>query len=132
MKIDVSKETYEAKWVDYGDMIIRIEPYPIGKNDLVIEGNDKMVIPGSQREKMFMDSVLDWKKLVDKNGKEILCTKDIKQLVYDRNLGGIAGFVYQYNATFEQGMRNELENLHSGQDGILTETMRPAKIVKKQ
>lgn len=128
MKIDISKKTYEAKWVEYNDCELLLEPYPVGLNDLVVSQDQKMTIPGPQRKEIFMDSVKDFKGIADANGVDIKCTEATKELIFNHNLGGIAGFVYQYNSIFEAKMRVELENLQPGQPGSLTPKVNPAEI----
>lgn len=126
MKLSISKETYEPRWVEYDDCELLIEPYPVGLNDLIISSNNSMTIPGVQRKEMFMYSVKDWKGIDDVNGAPLKCTKETKEVIFDHNLGGIAGFVYQYNANFESKIKDELINLQNGQDGTSTQEAKPA------
>jgi hypothetical protein len=126
MKLNISKETYEPKWVKFDDCELLIEPYPMGLNDLVISPDQKMTIPGAQRKEMFMYSLKDWKGIEDANGLDLKCTKEAKETVFNHNLGGIAGFVYQYNSTFETNIKKELSDLQSGQDGTSIKEARPA------
>ena len=126
MKINISKETYEERWVEYDGCEILLKPYPVGLNDLKISADQSMIITGDQRKKIFMDSVKGWRGLVDDNDDEIPYSKKIKELIFDHNLGGLAGFVYQFNSTFEASLRSEMTNLQPGQDGSLTKTTRPA------
>ena len=130
MKINISKETYEERWVEYDGCEILIKPYPVGLNDVRVSSDQNIIISGDQRKKIFMESVKGWRNLTDSNDNEIPCTKVNKDTVFNFNLGGIGGFVYQYNSNFESTMRAELENLQSGQDGISIPRVNPAMIAE--
>jgi len=128
MKINISKETYTERWVEFGGCEILIKPYPVGLNDVRVSSDQNIIISGDQRKRIFMDSVKGWRDLTDADDKDIPCTKANKELVFDYNLGGIGGFVYQYNSGFESTLRAELENLQPGQDGISIQKVNPATI----
>jgi len=132
MKLDVSKETYKPKWVEFDDCELELRPYPTGRNDIVFSANQEMTITGEQRKKIFMYSLMNWKGLLDVNDKEIPYSLETKEKIFDYNLGGIAGFVYQYNTTFEAKLGQEYANLQNGQDGDLTEKAKPAPIAEEQ
>ena len=117
MKLQMSRETYKARWVKYEDCELFLRPYPIGRNDFIMSVDQSLTVPGEQRKSIFMYSVENWRKIVDSNDKELKCTKETKERVFDYNLGGIAGFVYSWNVGFESIIKGELEHLQHGQDG---------------
>jgi len=126
MILNISKETYKSKWVDFEDCELKLRPYPTGRNDIVFSSGRELTVTGKQRKKIYMYSLMGWKGLNDGSGKEIPYTNDVKELIFDHNLGGIAGFVYGYNTNFETRVKGELENLQVGAGGDSTAEATPA------
>ncbi len=130
MKISISKETYEPRWKEFKGAKFLLKPFPMGRNDLILSTANSMSVTGQQRKNMFMETVKEWKDLVDDNEAAIPFSEEIKELIFDHNVGGIAGFVYEFNSEFSATLRNESENLQGGQDGTSKEGSKPAQIVE--
>jgi len=109
MRLDVSKETYEAKWYDFNGCRLRIRPYGIGQGDIVFRDNE-LVQRGEDRWKMFDYSLVAWEGVTDQNGEKLALTAEVKRRVFDFGLGGIATFVILKNSEFLVDKQDQEKN----------------------
>lgn len=111
MIINVSKETYEAKWYDMEDGTrLKIRPYAIGQGDIVFRDGE-VVQSGRDRWKMFDYSLVAWEGVVDANGKELKLSDKVKQTVFDYSLGEIPTFVIIKNGELLRERQEQEKNL---------------------
>jgi len=96
MKLDVSKETYDAQWYKMEGCELKIRPYLVGQSDFIFRDGG-IVQSGEDRWKMFNYSLIEWKNVTDSNGKDLILTDDVKRKVFDYELGGIPLFVIEKN-----------------------------------
>ncbi|MBU1067662.1 hypothetical protein KKE60_07725 [Patescibacteria group bacterium] len=92
MKINVRELSYEAEWYEFGDARLKIKPYLFSSTDMVFRDGG-VVISGKQHCKMFKDCLIDWENVADADGKDLPCTDEIKQKIFDARLAGIHDFV---------------------------------------
>lgn len=121
MQIDFSEITYDAVWYDFdtGEKIdapaekgvfLKIRQHPASMADTTFMPNGSMILSGRDQFEKFNYCLEDWKGIVDKSGKELPCSADVKRKVFDFKLGGIADFVMLKILRFEKAKEDSEKN----------------------
>jgi hypothetical protein len=110
MIINVSKETYEAKWYKVDDGAeLKIRPYAVGQGDIIFRDGE-VVQSGRDRWKMFDYSLVAWKGITDADGKDLKMSDKVKKMVFDYSLGDIATFVIIKNGELLKERQEQEKN----------------------
>ncbi len=109
MKLDLSELSYEAKWYEFGDCKLFIRPLPNTMSSVTIRDGE-LIIEGRERFASFNHCLVDWKNVVDENGKDLPCTEEVKRKVFDFGLGGISGFVLDQAGSFQERKADQEKN----------------------
>lgn len=79
MDLKLEKVSYDGEWFDFGDMRVKVRPYPASKVILTIKDGAFMV-SGEQNLNKFIHCLVDWEN------KEKL-TGEVKRKIFDFRLG---------------------------------------------
>ena len=104
MKLDIGSLSYDPTWYDFatGEAVsdfnpdgayLQVRPVPVIETEVLRRGDD-LVIDGKSLCKIFKRALMAWKGFAGPDGKPLPdLTDDIKQKIYDFQLGGIPAFV---------------------------------------
>lgn len=103
MKLDIGSLSYDPVWYDFGTgelaseheeghVYMRIKPVPLSESDVILKDGG-LVFTGESRCAVFKKALVAWKNVTDPHGKELPCTDEVKQKIFDFQLGGISSFV---------------------------------------
>jgi hypothetical protein len=79
MDLKLDKVSYSGEWFDFGDMKIKVRPYPASKTTLAIKDGVFMIF-GEQNLSKFIYCLIEWD-----NAEKL--TKEAKEKIYDFRLG---------------------------------------------
>ncbi|MBW2341223.1 MAG: hypothetical protein JRF50_12920 [Deltaproteobacteria bacterium] len=109
MKLDVTDLTYDPVWFDLGDARLNIRPFPASKSDVIFR-NGSLVISGENQYEIFSYCLVDWENVVGADNKPLPCTDEVKQKVYDFQMGGIPLFVLKIVRGFDKRKADQEKN----------------------
>lgn len=101
LKLDLTKLSYEAQWYDFGGARLKVRPYPMSKANLVFKDNG-LIISGEDQCEVFKYCLVTWERVTGLDGKDLPCTDEIKQKIFDFRLAGIADFVLAMDRRFRE------------------------------
>jgi len=125
LTIDWTDLSMEPKWYDFftGEVVpepakdafgayLLIAPYPAEMAGVVIRQDGTMEFTGSQQKKIFDHCFKDFRgnKIVDANGQKLVFSEDIKDKIFDYNLGNIKNFVIIKSREYEDKKGASLKN----------------------
>jgi len=129
-KLDFGECTYESKWIDYevgGEMQegvqLKIRMYP-NSQDEIHYNPDGIIIAGSGQCKKFKYCLEDWRGVVDAKDKELPCTNDAKQKLFDFDFlaPGLVAFVFSKDAEMKREKAVLEKNSVTGVSGTSQKT----------
>jgi hypothetical protein len=99
-KIDFTDLSYDPKWYDFADasggmvegVRLRIRPYPLSMASFTVK-DDGLVFSQAEQCRMFKHALVGWEGVVGADGQPLPCTDEVKQKIFDFELGDISGFV---------------------------------------
>jgi hypothetical protein len=102
-KIDFTDLSYDARWYEFGESgaRLKIRPYPLSQAVTVIQDGG-LRISGAEQCRLFKHCLVAWEGVVGADEKPLPCTDEVKQKIYDFNLGGLAAFVLAKDREFRQ------------------------------
>lgn len=109
MKFDFSTLTLDGKWHDFGDARLLIRPYPSSLETVQV-GEAGIMMSGDKQCEVFKYCLVDWKNVVDAEGKDLPCTDEVKQKIFDFGLENMTGFVLQQRRNFEAAKEEQEKN----------------------
>ena len=100
LKIDFTNLSYDPKWYEFRDpagnavegVRLKIRPYPLSQASFALRDGD-LVFSQAEQCKMFRYALVGWDGVVGADGLPLPCIDEVKQKVFDFDLGGIPGFV---------------------------------------
>ena len=116
MELDLTNLSYEPRWHKFGDCELLIRPYPASMANFEMDGR-KLVISGIETCEVFKYCLVDWKNVVDPEGKPLPCTDEVKQKVYDFRLAAMADFVLARSRQFAELKERAEKNSSPGPGG---------------
>jgi len=104
MQIEFSKALYDPRWYDFetgaavdepagAGAFLKIRPYPASASQSIYDPEKGVVYDGKELCKRFKFCLVDWRGVTGGDGKALACSDEIKQAVFDFNLGGIVPMV---------------------------------------
>jgi hypothetical protein len=79
MDLKLDKVSYDGEWFNFGDMRVKVRPYPASKVTLVIK-DGAFMISGEQNLNKFQHCLVEWE-----NTEKL--TNEVKRKVFDFRLG---------------------------------------------
>ena len=103
MKLDITKQSYKSKWYDMekdeevdapGEKgaFLKIKPRILSKSNVVIRDGD-IILTGKDQCQYFKEDLEDWRGIVGSDDQPLPCNNEVKQMVYDFQMGGLPGYV---------------------------------------
>jgi len=122
MKISISKVSTEPRWFPYQGARLKIRPILLSKTNTVLTPEGNIMLPGEELCSRFKEALMAWETVTDDDGKELPCTDEVKQIVFDHQMGGIPNFVLG-KAFGDAAIKEEEEkNSSSGRAGSSKKT----------
>lgn len=83
MKLDFSNISYEPQEFEFGEgQMINIRPYPISEEEIIFK-NEGIVFSFKNQCTKWGYCCVSWKGLIDENGKQIPCTAEMKNKMFN-------------------------------------------------
>lgn len=109
LKVDLTTFSYDGSWFEHKGGRFKIRPYPQSLENSVF-GRDGMVYKGQEALKKFMYCLEEWDRVTDANGNPLALTDQVKKIVFDSGMGGIAEFVLMTTIGLEKERVGEEKN----------------------
>jgi len=111
MKISIDKCSYAGEWFEFRDGIrVKVRIYPASLANQVFE-KGRMVVSGEELCRIFVHCATEWEGITDAAGSPLPCTDEVKQKIYDFDLGeGLVGFVLQKAKTLRDALEADKKN----------------------
>lgn len=118
MKISINKNFSEAKWFTMkqgeieaeDDPQFLIRPFPNSLEEFVGRHDGSIVLTGSQLFEKFNYCLVDWKNVLDDEGRQIPISQEVKKVIYDNALGGIPAFVSNRISKLAEERNSNIKN----------------------
>lgn len=82
MDLKLDKVSYDGEWFDFGDMRLKIRPYPASRSTLSIK-DGAFMISGAENFNKFSYCLIEWDSMAEK------LTAETKKKIFDFRLGKI-------------------------------------------
>jgi len=80
MDLKLDKVSYDGEWFEFGDMRLKVRPYPASRSMLTVR-DGAIIISGMENFNKFAYCLVEWEGTADK------LTAEIKKKIYDFRLG---------------------------------------------
>ena len=116
-KIDFTNLSYDPKWYDFQDAAggviqgvrLKIRPYPLSMASFTVRDGD-LVFSQAEQCKIFKHALVGWEGVVGPDEKPLPCADEVKQKIFDFDLGGISGFVLAKVREFREALDKTEKN----------------------
>lgn len=120
MKIDIGKLSYDpvrycfetglpSSEKNPDKTYLRIKPIPLSETQFIVKDGG-LIFTGEERCRMFKEALVGWEGVVGADGKPLPCTDDVKQKIFDFQIGGISNFVLTITDQFNQEKVDDEKN----------------------
>lgn len=118
MKIAMKELSYEPRWFSFPDRAaavtqegpaLEIRPYPFSQSNVLLRDGG-FVITGEEQFKIFKHCLNSWRGFVGDDDQPLKLTEDVKKVLFDFRVQGIADFVLARNREFQDQKATEEKN----------------------